>query len=378
MGRMITYIFLPAMLGLLFFLLGIHRLPDWEGAEALPLQCRFQVEKELQQAARLLEDAGTDTDAAEQCLIKAGISTLDTDAVYPEYLANGEALAEFWNAACDGEDGQASLLRVNKDGSLRHLLFRHESGETWFYATEAVWSEGERLELRETAMLPVYDMELADWGIFYYRCYPEGDPHYVDYSQIRMHPADREAYDLVQTYILPVGYQMVNLFLCDWQEGEWGELSFPDLLEFLYGKYAGRQLLWEQYPGSTSCVWIPAELFESTLLPFFQIHLETFRERCGYDGETDSYPWRPVHGNDLTAWRYPMCEPEVVSWQENGDGTLTLVVQVFSPELKTDRLFIHEVTVRPLETGFQYVANRITYVSDRGLPPAMPRFALGD
>ena len=72
-----------------------------------------------------------------------------------------------------------------------------------------------------------------------------------------------------------------------------------------------------------------------------------------------------------------MCEPEILSVAENSNGTITLEVQVCSPDLKTNRLFCHTLTVRPLEgDAFQYVANKVTYVSDRGLPPNMPRFEL--
>ena len=166
---------------------------------------------------------------------------------------------------------------------------------------------------------------------------------------------------------------MVNLFLCNWREGDWGDLSFNDLFEYLYEKDRGERFEWSDL----SSFMLPAELFESTVLPYFQISLEKFRKASGYDAEADAYPWRPVFGDDLTTWKYPMCEPEVVSRTRNSDGTLTLTVQVYSRELKTDRLFTHEVTVRLLENGgFQYTANRVTYVSDRGLPPSMPRFAL--
>lgn len=42
---------------------------------------------------------------------------------------------------------------------------------------------------------------------------------------------------------------------------------------------------------------------------------------------------------------------------------------MLSTDLKTDCLFAHEVTVRPLENGrFQYVGNKVTYQTEYGLP----------
>ena len=59
----------------------------------------------------------------------------------------------------------------------------------------------------------------------------------------------------------------------------------------------------------------------------------------------------------------------------NSDGTMTLSVEVLSTDLKTDCLFSHDVTVRPLENGsFQYVGNQTTYQTEYGLPPAESRF----
>lgn len=55
----------------------------------------------------------------------------------------------------------------------------------------------------------------------------------------------------------------------------------------------------------------------------------------------------------------------MMKYQVNTDGTITLTVQALSTDLKTDCLFAHEVTVRPLENGrFQYVGNKVT-LSDR-------------
>lgn len=362
---------IPAALLAAMLLLRRDPLPGWENVGGLSHPRTIQ--REILQAAKLL-DANADGDTQEAFLIAAGYPAIDTDAVYPEYLANPEGLRAF----AEGERDSVGIFRLLETGGLRYLCFQRQGEEAWFFTADLAWNEGGQLALRETAFQPVYDLELADWDIFYYRLYPAGDPHYIDYTQLRLTPPDRERYDLTRKYILPVGYQMVNLFLVDWQEGDWGELSFPDLLEALYTMETGQTLSWEDLPQKGEPVrrMIPAALFEGTILPYFAITQEDLRALCQYDAELDAYPWRPVHGDDLTAWKYPMCEPEVVSVQENGDGTLTLTVQVYSPELKTDRLFCHELTVRPEGEGFRYVGNRITFVSQRGLPPSMSRFDL--
>lgn len=53
---------------------------------------------------------------------------------------------------------------------------------------------------------------------------------------------------------------------------------------------------------------------------------------------------------------------------------LKMKTAMLSTDLKTDCLFAHEVTVRPLENGrFQYVGNKVTYQTEYGLPFCEPR-----
>lgn len=360
-------------------------LSGWSPPEQLPAAQAQQAKAEILQASALLGDlyeeashplSQADIDTMEQHLVEAGYTVVDTDGVYPEYLANPGGLQAFWESASAGVDAAQSVLQINSSGFL-YLRFFRSGEENRYLLTSLIWDERAEPVVEECQVLPIYDMVLSDWGIFYYRVYPADDPHYIDYAQFWMAPVDREAYDLCRTYIQTVGYQMVNLFLCDWQEGNWGQLSFNDLFEYLYERDTGQRVDVDTFPleGYPPRASIPAELFEDTLLPYFQISLEEFRQRCGY--EAGGYPWRPIFGDDLTTWHFPICEPEVMEACQNADGTLTLTVQVYSPELKTDRLFSHQVTVRPLEEGgFQYVSNRITYTGPQGLPPDMSRFTL--
>lgn len=384
---------MAVLLVMTLLLLPREQLPGWEATEILPASQERRLLGELTRAAEVCQDIYTraeklpkeysgddfqlgqaDRDAMEAQLMEAGFATLDTDAVYPAVLANPESVYAF----CQGEQDELSLLRVGESGALWHTYFSREGEEACAVVTEVMWGENGAY-VRERDILPLYEAELASWGIFYYRLYPAGDPHYTDYIQVRLAPVDRDLYDMYRKYIQPVSYQLVNLFLCDWWEGDWGALSFPDLLESLYRMETGDELQWEQYvvDGAPVRAWIPAELFEKAVLPYFHISQQELRELCQYDGSRNAYAWRPVYGDDLTAWSYPYFEPQVTDVRQNADGTVTLTVQVYCADLKTDRLFIHEVTVRPLAgERFRYVGNRVTYVSERGLPPAMPRFDL--
>lgn len=373
---------LPLLLALGWLALPRQDLKGWEPAQELSWAWERKLKREVLNIAgdypahwEEMTD-GEKRDSIEDCLIRLGYAVENTQAGYPSYLANPQGLEAFWEAASAGKDADTAFLRISENGDFGLSCFLRDRGETCCVLVSVFWEEG-RPCVRFREILPVYDMVLADWGTFYYRLYPE-DPHYIDYMQLRILPPDKENYDLCRKYILPIGYQMVNFFLVDWEEGNWGELSFPDVFEYLYEQKTGKPCFpWTEYadPDNAMRGLIPTELFEETMLPFFRISREELRERSGW--KEGGFPWRTFFGDDITSRSYPMCEPVVTGSQDNGDGTFTLSVRVGSPEKKTDCLFSHEVTIRPLrDGGWQYVSNRMTEVREWGLPYHESRFML--
>lgn len=368
MKKLLILLISAALLSGLYFL-NRDVFPGWEAPDILTAAQSRAIQKDLTRIAEACRDAGN-VDAMESKLADMGFAVVDTDGVYPACLANAGELRAF----AEKDIADAAVLQVNDDGSLFHMFF--SKGKEDFLVLTKVSSS----RVVETEVLPLYEMELMAGELFYYRCYPADDPHYSDYSFFRLTPADRELYDLTRQYILPVGYRMVNLFLCDWSEGDWGNLSFNDVFAYLYELQTNTVFPWQIYPvDNAGYCRIPAGLFERTLLSYFSVSLETLRLAARYDETANTYPWRAVHGDDLTAWEIPDCQPEVTAWKENPSGTLTLTVRVACPDRKTNELFTHEVTVRPLESGgFQYVGNKVIYVNKWGLPPGMKRFALDE
>ena len=172
------------------------------------------------------------------------------------------------------------------------------------------------------------------------------------------------------------GYIGTNMYLTDWNEDNFENLSFNDMWEYLYYDTYGERFQPDGYSyiREQCCYEIPAEEFERVILPYFDIDLDKFRELAHYSGEGDYYPWRQIETNDYVFLRYYMIEPEVTACQTDEDGTITLTVEMLSTDLKTDCLFAHELTVRPLENGkFQFVGNRVTYQTEYGLPFCQPR-----
>lgn len=322
------------------------------------------------EAIAALIHGAADQPEAEQLLTGAGYCVITSDGGAPAYVANSAAFYDFIARAGQGTDVQQELLRVTDTGDLSYMCFSCEDGQLYYSSMRYCVSAGEESFAESFETHAVLDYTLTERGSFYFQLYPAGDKHYADYSRLRLEKPDAELYALTQRYVLPVGYKAVNLFLRDWQEPDFGAISFNDLLDALYFLQSGTRLDPEQWEQNGYLYRIPAEEFEAAVMPFFQIEQACLRVLARYDAQTGSYPYKPFVTNDAVWYNFPLVEPEVTACRENSDGTLTLTVDVASADLKTDRLFSHELRVRETEDGgFEYVANRIVYQTELGLPP---------
>ena len=314
-------------------------------------------------------------DAIEALLQQAGLNVLRSGEKGPEYLTTGEQFRTFLDAVRQNRQAGQEVISIRPSGDLGYRLFTYEDGQMSVYSMVASIT-GEADPVYEVH--PVLDWELTDRGNFYYSIYPQWDKHYVAYTLIRLEVPDEALWELNRKYISAGGYVGSNLFLTDWTEGSLKGLCFNDLWEYLYRYEHGEQFspAGYDYSQESHCYEIPAEEFEGTILPYFDMDRAALRSLAGYDPERNTYPWRQIQSNELVSiLGYYTMEPEVISSRVNPDGTLTMTVQVLSTDLKTDCLFSHEVTVRPLgEAGFQFVSNRVLSQGAQGLPYCQPRF----
>lgn len=321
----------------------------------------------------VLSQAGTDR--IEEILINAGYPVIDEQAGYPPYLANPDGLHEFWEKVQSGEAATQTVLHVNRSGGFSQIMFHYLDGVGSYSRTDVALDEKNKPYIMQIENHNIFNWDITPRNVFYYQIYPGGDKHYPDYNTIRLDPPDKLRWDMTVKYVYPICYQAVNVFLCDWSESDYSAVHFNDLFEYLYCGQNGELFNPEEFTYSNKYdgYSIPADLFEKTILPYFTISLEDFRKLAMYDADTNTYPWRPFYTNDVI-W-YPAIEPEVISYTDNGNGTMTLHIEVSSTDVKTDCLFAHHLTVRLLDDGkFQYVGNKITYQTEEyGLPPAGSR-----
>ncbi len=281
-------------------------------------------------------------------------------------MAEADQMVRFCEAACAGKEAEVILAEVSGSGFEIYEL-RAEAGKGEGKAEKvAVKVTRSRYEYKNRKIRQVFqgsyqaeDFRYTEDGYVMFSGVWFSEADYVltcsearEYKAFRVQPLDEMCRKLNREYIMPVGYRYNNMFLTDWQEGEFGNLNFYDLFDLFYLRRNARPVPYED--GSM----IPKDVFESVLMAYFCMDSATLQEEAVYCAEEGGYLYRP---RDFTEAEYPAWPyPEVVEYTENGDGTMTLLVHAVFPYGGNSRVYAHEVVVRPLEEGgVQYVSNRV-------------------
>lgn len=104
---------------------------------------------------------------------------------------------------------------------------------------------------------------------------------------------------------------------------------------------------------------VPEKEYETVIQSYFFIDKKALRIQQGYMEEKEAYEYR-TRGFYDCASSPNIPYPEVVSYEENEDGTVCLTVNAVWPKENMEKAFCHEVTVRPMENGgFRYISNRV-------------------
>lgn len=322
-----------------------------------------------------------DSKQIEEYLAENGWSVIITQEDSPVYLSNPQSVYSFWDRVSCEESSELQYVSVQKSGGIGLTVLHYENGEGIYLHVNAEWENSNVPAISSWEAHTVQDWSLSEHGNFYFRIRPAGDKHYIDYCLLRLIPPDTEMIALTNVYIAPIGYYAVNMFLCDWDGRNLGTMAPNDLLEFIYRLKYQRDFPYAHYtciPGKSTFL-IPADEFEDLLLSCLDIPLEVFRKQCNYDAQKDAYPWTPFLTEDADCYWFAHLDAEVIQQRKNTDGTITLTVNVSSRDLKADTVFVHEVTVRPMEGDtFQYVSNRIVSLTEYGLPNKTPRLFYRD
>lgn len=146
-------------------------------------------------------------------------------------------------------------------------------------------------------------------------------------------------------YVSGLSYVNYNVLVTNWDSSNVETILMPGLFDDIYRIYTGENLKVEKGK-------IPADIYEKVMTTFFPISVEQLRGRCGYNADTHSYNYEMV-----LAVPYPPFG-EVVDYDNNEDGTITLFVDGVWADYNSDFAFTNKIVVQPYQDGtFKYLSN---------------------
>ncbi len=203
----------------------------------------------------------------------------------------------------------------------------------------------------------VHSWNYTEKGYFFIEEYkPPGFDGAPGQTGFRVKPLDQKLRELNQRYVLPIGYKLNNMLITEWNEQDYSNLNFYDLYELMYPLLYGKDVPYVAEAGVE--YQIPKDEFENVFHTYFQIKSEQIQENANYNLSTQSYQYRPrgIHDCELPYEPYP----EVISYEELGNGKLKLVIEAVWEKEKSDHAIKSELVVQPLKNGkIHYLSNKV-------------------
>lgn len=280
---------------------------------------------------------------------------------------------EFCEAAASGEEAEVTVFQVDDVGGFVEYGLQAGEGKVDVTRSYCKYENG-MLQRGSPKNYPASNWNYTKEGYlmfsgtyFLEELYALTLSGAEEYTALRVQPLDETCRELNRRYILPIGYERNNMFLTDWDENDFGDLDFYDLYDIFYEKMYGRYVPYvpDNNLGECEVYQIPGEEFEEVIMTYFNIDSGTLQSKTVYCREDATYEYKPRGFEEAEYPEYPY--PEVTSFTENSDGTITLMVSAVFPYAGDSSVYTHEVVVRPLgDGGVQYVSNRITSPREEG------------
>ena len=269
--------------------------------------------------------------------------------------------------AVDGKEIDELTIIVVMEMGIRKFDLKTEGGRVNIVREYYQYDQSGSLQNRSTVSYPADFWQYTEEGYLIFEGSCLSDESYIltlsdtpEHTMLRILPLDEKCREYNRKYILPVGYEQNNLFLCNWSEDDFEDLDFYDLFDRFYPMIHNQPVPYmaDENLGVGAVYQIPEELFENVIGAYFNMDRETLRFKTTYFSELAAYEYRPRGFYEV---EYPdIAYPEVVGYTENEDGTVMLHINAVYPDGNMSKEFSHTTVIRPLsEDSFQYVSNEI-------------------
>ena len=281
-------------------------------------------------------------------------------------MTQAEQALAFCKAVDEKETAELTIIVVMEMG-IRKFDLKTEDGNVNVVRGYYEYDQNGSLQNRSTVSYPADFWQYTEEGYLIFEGSSFSEESYIltlsdtpEHTMLRILPLDEKCREYNRTYILPVGYGQNNLFLSNWSEDDFGDLDFYDLFDRFYPMIHKQPVPYmaDENSGAGAVYQIQEEVFENVIGAYFNMDHKTLRSKTTYSSELAAYEYRP---RGFYEAEYPdIAYPEVVSYTENEDGTVTLHINAVYPGGNMSKEFSHTTVIRPLgEDSFQYVSNEI-------------------
>lgn len=276
-----------------------------------------------------------------------------------EDMRNGDLLVAFYESVQEGVDADVTVYSVLEDGLLTGITFVHRNGQLQTYYVGIRPDENKRPSMIGRNAYDVKFINYTEKGYFIY-AYKYIPVHASLCNYWRVKPLSDTCKALTEKYVSGLDYQKYNLLLIDWNTETASDILMDGIFEDLYHIAYG-----EPYRESTDC--IPGDLFERIMTTYLPVTIEQLRNAYTYDAEKD------VYYQDIV-YNYPYSPfGEVVDYQYNADGTLSLYVDGVWSDKNSDCAFVNKLVVQTFSDGtFRILSNHVEE-KELELPTIRPR-----
>ena len=281
-------------------------------------------------------------------------------------MAGAEQVLEFCKEVEEKKNAELTIILLTDQG-FRKFDLKTENGCVNIVRGCYEYDKNGQLQNVSTVSYPADVWQYTEEGYLIFEGSYYSDENYVltlsdatEHTALRILPLDERCRELNRKYILPIGYEQNNMFLTDWSEGDFGNLDFYDVFDCFYPILYQNPVPYvlDENPEIGAVYQIPEDIFENVIMTHFHIDREALRLKTTYLSKDAMYEYRPRGFYEV---EYPdIPYPEVVSYTENQDGTITLIINAVYPDENTSKSYSHKTVIRPLgEEDFQYVSNEI-------------------
>ncbi len=261
-------------------------------------------------------------------------------------MQNYEKVETFYDDYMNGRDSMATIFNVQEGGLAGSVTFIHRNDRIQTYYVGIRWEEDGIPVIDGTSVNEVAELKLTEKGYLIY-AYERVIAHGSLREYWRVRPVSEKCRELTEKYISGLSYVNYNMLVTDWDAGNVEDILMPCMFEDIYRIDTGENLTAENWK-------VPARQYEKTMTTYFPVSTDQLRACCGYDADSDSYPYEMI---------YAVPHPpfgEVTDYTENEDGTITLVVDGVWPDYNSDHAFTNRIRIQPFADGtFRYLSNSI-------------------